>query len=193
MIVHAPTLAEENGTMHMALSRRRWTRVDLDRLPDDGNTYEVVRGDLFVTPPPRGEHKDAVTRLLHLIVPYLAQAKIGWIEVPRAVMIFEGSQVEPDLMVRPVGSLGLPIDRQPVPFLVVEVLSDSTARRDRTAKRSLYLDAGVAEYWMVDVERRTITVARRGVPDLVVTDRLAWQPVSGVEPLTFDVSDVTGI
>src|SRR5437868_351283 len=162
MIGHAPTPAEENRRMHMALETRRWTRADLDRLPDDGNTYEVVRGELFVTPPPRDEHKVAVTRLLHLIVPYLEKHKIGWIEIPRAVMIFEGSQVEPDFMVRRIDGFELPTERQPAPLLVVEVLSDSTARRDRTAKRSLYFDAGVAEYWMVDVEQKTITVARPG-------------------------------
>jgi hypothetical protein len=45
---------EENRTMAMAVETMRWTRADLERLPDDENRYEVVRGELFVTPPPSG-------------------------------------------------------------------------------------------------------------------------------------------
>src|SRR3954466_9664093 len=110
--------------MHMAIKTRRWVRADLDRLPDDGNTYEVVRGELFVSPPPRFEHQAVVTRLVHLIVPYLERNGIGLLHVPRSVFVFEANQVEPDLMVLPPGSLKSSWERMPVPLLAVEVLSD---------------------------------------------------------------------
>jgi Uma2 family endonuclease len=49
--------------MHMALKARRWTRSDLDRLPDDGNRYEVIDGQLLVTPPPSVAHEEIVASL----------------------------------------------------------------------------------------------------------------------------------
>jgi Uma2 family endonuclease len=131
-----------------------------------------------------------VSELLSLLVPYVAKHGLGRIQVPRAVMVFEGSQVEPDLMVRPAAPRGASLERQPAPRLAVEVLSDSTARRDRTAKRSLYLDAGVAEYWMLDGESKSVTVARRETADLVLTREMRWQPVEGIEPLTFEIAEL---
>ena len=55
IVAYAP--AEENRYMQMALKTRRWTRADLERMPDDGNTYEVVRGELFVSPGPALSHQ----------------------------------------------------------------------------------------------------------------------------------------
>jgi Uma2 family endonuclease len=183
---------EENRTMHMALRTRRWTRTDLDRMPEDGNTYEVIRGELFVTPPPSVSHQDVILRLTDLLFPYVSSKHIGRVHFPRSVVVFEGSQAEPDMMVLPPSP---PIDaweRMPAPLLVVEVLSRSTARRDRVAKRAYYLDAGAAEYWMVDREAKSITIARRGAADVVVTDMVRWQPVADREPLVIDVAAVFG-
>ena len=97
-------------------------------------------------------------------------------------MRFEGSEVEPDIMIRDRGTSATTWDNAPVPRLIVEVLSGSTRRRDQLQKRSLYLDAGVEEYWMVDDERRRVTVARPGEPDRSIADVLVWQP-RGVEEL----------
>src|SRR5919204_444109 len=68
-------------------------------------------------------------------------------------------------------------DRAPVPSLVVEVVSASTRRRDHDQKKDLYMDAGVGEYWIVDPERRTITVVRPGEADRVERERVVWTPL----------------
>jgi Uma2 family endonuclease len=182
--------AEENRTMLMSLKARRWTRGDLDRMPDDGNRYEVVRGDLFVTPPPRVEHEAIVEALLRRIGPYVWNHEIGHVRLPKSVMIFDGSQVEPDLMVLPPIGQVRSWERMPTPLLVVEVLSDSTARRDRVAKRSFYLDAGVAEYWIVDADTRSIVIARRDLADERVTTQLEWLPIAGLDPLAIEVAQL---
>lgn len=175
--------------MHMAL-KTRWTRADLDRLPEDGNTYEVIRGELFVTPPPGYPHQQIVSHLLTAIVPYLALHKLGQVHVPRSVVVFDGGQAEPDLMVLPAGVLIDRWERMPAPLLVVEVLSRTTARRDRVAKRAYYMDAGVAEYWIVDREAKSVTVIRRDRPDEVIAERLSWRPIGGIEPLIIAMAEL---
>jgi Uma2 family endonuclease len=173
--------------MAMANAVKRWTLQELHSLPDDGNKYELVRGELFVTPPPTYDHETIAARLAQILTPYVAAHGLGLVYRPRAVLRFEGSEVEPDLMVRTVAP-GADWDRAPVPILVVEVLSPSTRRRDREQKRELYLDAGVIEYWMVDPESRSVTVVRAGRPDRVETEALNWSPVDADAPLMIEVA-----
>ena len=148
--------------MHMATATKRWTLDELHSLPDDGNKYELVRGELFVTPPPTDGHETIAARLTEILGPYVGEHRLGHVYHPRAVLRFEGSEVEPDLMVRqahpnPEGSW----DDAPIPRLVVEIISDSTRRRDRGPKRDFYLDAGGDEYWIVDAGTSTITSVKR--------------------------------
>ena len=90
--------------MHMTLKVRKWTRADLERLPDDGNSYEVIRGALFVTPPPSVDHEEVLARLSAILTGYVERHGLGRVYHPRAVIRFEGSEAEPDLMVRAVSS-----------------------------------------------------------------------------------------
>jgi len=63
-----------------------------------------------------------------------------------------------------------------VPVLAIEILSPATASRDRGAKRRLYSHAGVAEYWIVDLDARLIERWRPGdVRPEILDDRLVWQ------------------
>jgi len=175
--------------MHMArkLDAFEWTLEELQRLPDDGNKYELVRGELFVTPAPSLAHERLAVVLSDVLSDYVRQERIGRVFRPRAVVRFEGSEVEPDVMVRPWTELPTGWDEAPAPLLVIEILSDVTHRRDRGPKRQLYFDAGVAEYWIVDGETRTITVIQRGNKDVVASDAFIWHPASAAEPLVVDV------
>src|SRR5438477_5789670 len=94
ILAHAnrTTDAEENRTMHMAVKARKWTRADLERLPYDGNKYEVIRGELFVTPPPEAEHESIVESVGRRIQPYVWAQKLGQVRFPRSVFVFEGSE-----------------------------------------------------------------------------------------------------
>jgi len=83
-------------------------------------------------------------------------------------------------------------DEAPLPLLVVEILSDSPRRRDREHKRDFYGDVGVAEYWIVDPERRTITSIARGRNDVVATHRITWSPPGAAVALSVEVADVFG-
>ena len=108
-------------------------------------------------------------------------------------MRFAGSEVEPDLMVRqPQPVKGASWDTAPIPILIIEILAPSTRRRDQVQKRSLYMDAGVAEYWLVDPERQEITSVLAGRADFVTQDEMAWWPVDAPAALIFEVAQVFG-
>ena len=177
--------------MPVATEVKKWTLEELHSLPDDGNRYELVRGELFVTPAPGDNHETVASRLTRILDPYVESNGLGFVYRPRAVIQFEGSQVEPDLMVRQENP-GSDWAKAPIPVLVVEILSRSTRRRDQEQKRQFYLDVGVGEYWMVDRERRVITVVRRGAADLTSADRIEWAPVAGAEPLIVEMDRVFG-
>ena len=173
----------------MATLEKRWTLEELHRLPDDGNRYEVVRGELFVTPAPRRSHEIMLARLDEILVPFVRDNGLGLVFRPRAIVRYDGSEVEPDLMVQQAHSISeVNWDTAPTPILVVEVLSDVTRRRDLGVKRVLYLNAGVAEYWVVDEDTKSVRVIRNGVTDDVVTGEMRWRPVSAAETLVFDVA-----
>ncbi len=185
------TAAEEGRHMEMATKLKRWTLDEVHRLPDDGNKYELVRGDLFVTPPPTDDHETIAARLATALTPYVKAQRLGLVYRPRAVLRFEKSEVEPDLMVRqPSPRKHTAWERAPRPILIVEVFSDSTRRRDLTDKRQLYADAHVAEYWMVDPEERVVTVVRAGHADQVVSELLTWTPVGADGPLEIRLAEL---
>jgi Uma2 family endonuclease len=168
-------------------SARKWTLEEMHRLPDDGNRYELVHGELFATPAPKNPHQRIVEALTRLLYAYVCRERLGVLQFPRSVIRIAGSETEPDLMVR--ADPGMPVDweDQPVPVLVVEVLSATTRRRDLVAKREFYLEIGVAEYWIVDGKARAIHQVRPDHDDVVATESLTWHPAGGSQPLHADV------
>src|SRR5205085_8861896 len=138
MMAHArDTVIGRTRNMHMALKTHRWTRADLERLPeDDGNRYEIIDGELLVTPAPRPAHDAIVEELGWLLNDYCRRVNLGRASHGRPVMVTESSHVEPDIVVR---VRFVPPDRWddvPLPMLIVEVLSESTRQNDLVKKRS---------------------------------------------------------
>jgi Uma2 family endonuclease len=173
---------------------KRWTLEEVHRLPDDGNKYELVHGELFVTPPPTNVHETIHARLMRLLVPYVDANRLGLVYAGTPAVRRGDNEALPDLIVR-AEAPGVYNDWEnaPTPILVVEILSDSTRRRDLGAKRRYYMnDVKVAEYWAVDPQQRTVTVARQGRPDRVVDQVLAWHPAGASTPLEMRLEDVFG-
>jgi Uma2 family endonuclease len=176
--------------MAMSNTIQPWTLAELHRLPDDGNRYELVRGELFVTPPPSVEHQEIVDALADLLRPYVARHGLGRLQFPRSVVrIGSHTEVEPDLMVRPVPPM-LPAswEAMPRPILVVEVMSSTTRRRDRTEKRWVYRDHGIPTYWIVDREHRTVRVVTPREEDVDRADTVTWHPEGASAPFVLDVA-----
>ena len=150
---------------------RYWTPADLAHFPEgDGNRYECIGGELFVTPSPRPVHAIA-QELLHEQLHEALRAAGQRLRVFGAVQDFRPTAadlVEPDLFVlRERATARMRLDRPDGLVLVVEILSPCTAARDRGVKRLLYQRAGVAEYWIVDVDARRI---ERWTPDATSAD-----------------------
>jgi Uma2 family endonuclease len=171
---------------------RRWTAADLERLPDDGNRYEVVDGELLVTPAPSRYHQRAVTQLgADLIAYFGARGRFDVLVAPADVAFAEDSLVQPDVLVTPVPDAGAVSDEIRGLLLAVEVLSPSSARADRQVKRRLYQREAVPEYWIVDLDARLI---ERWRPDDVRPEvaeaQLEWMPPGFDRPFVLDVADL---
>lgn len=173
--------------MGMPDTAGRWTREMVLALPDDGNRYELFDGELLVTPAPIPRHQLAVQFLYDAIAPYVKQNGLGLVLQSPADLDLGGEQLcQPDLFVLP----HYPPDRlswqgTPLPILVVEVLSPSTARGDRIIKRRVFQRAGIPEYWIADADARTIERWRPGDERPEILDqRLDWQPHPATAPLT---------
>ena len=178
--------------MAMPTMRRDWTVDDLLDLPDDGNRYEVLDGERLVTPAPTLDHQRAVLALGRLLNDYLATNRVGEAIVSPADVTFSPRRlVQPDVFVIPFGDTGRKVSRfVDVGRLVlaVEILSPSTARADRVMKRRVYRDEGVPEYWIVDLDARTIersTPADERVE--VLADAIDWLPSGATAPLRIDI------
>jgi Uma2 family endonuclease len=178
--------------MSMPMVKRQWTFADLEDLPDDGNRYEIIDGELFVTPAPSLNHQDAVIRLHRQLADYLSVQRVGYAYVSPADIVFTPRRaVQPDVFVVPLVGTKRPRHFDEVRRLLVaaEVLSPTTARADRVRKRALFRDEGVAEYWIVDLESRTFersTPADARVD--VIDDELHWSPAGATTPMVIDVA-----
>ena len=169
-----------------------WT-VDMVRaLPDDGNRYEVIDGELFVTPAPSLVHQRAVVELLDIVRPYVRAHRIGEALVSPADVIVYGSRkfVQPDLFVLPLVN-GAPIRAWTEVgrlLLSVEVLSPSTEHTDRGRKRDLYMDKAVPEYWIVNTTERAVERQRpNDSTSEILAESLQWQPDFDAPPLVVDL------
>lgn len=170
-----------------------WTVEQLAALPDDGKRYEIIDGELFVTPAPRFRHQYAVAALVGELRAYLKVNRVGvGLGAPADVEFNERTVVEPDVLVVP-----LVAGRRPTTFsearqllVAIEVLSPGTAARDRGVKRELYQRQGVPEYWIVDLDALLIERWRPGDqrPE-IIRDRLEWLPEGAGEPFLLDLPE----
>jgi Uma2 family endonuclease len=194
MVTSVPLLLLRRAEHNMGMPNAApvWTPDRVRALPDDGRRYEVVAGELLVTPAPSFDHQEAALRLAELIRVYLESARVGHATMSPADLQLEAdSLVQPDVFVAPLIDGRRPkswteIDRL---LLAVEVLSPSTARADRTVKRLLFQRTGVPEYWIVDLDARLVERWRPGdARPEVLTDVVRWQPDPGFEPLAIDLT-----
>jgi Uma2 family endonuclease len=173
------------------IGRTDWTAEMARALPDDGKRYEVLDGELFVTPAPSADHQEALAVLLRILDPYVRDHRIGHLFWSPADIEFSPRRlVQPDLFVTPLIDGKRPRKWRDINGLVlaVEGLSPSTARADRQVKSKIYMDEDVGEYWIVDLDARVFERWRKGEsrPE-ILAHMLVWQPHADVPPLTIDL------
>jgi Uma2 family endonuclease len=136
--------------------KRKLTYDDLAGMPDDGLRREIPDGELVVTPSPSVIHQYASKRLHRQLERCFEERRLGEVfYAPLDVILSRHDVVEPDLLVVTDPSTASQRAIEAPPALVVEILSPSTAMRDRTQKAARYAATGVAHYWIVYTDRRT--------------------------------------
>lgn len=173
--------------MPLALDRY-YTRDEVLAFPDDGNRYELVHGELLVSPSPRWLHQRVAGNLYAALREYLRRHSLGEMLMSPADISFGGLDdvlVQPDLIVvgpEYRGAHEWDVIRRLT--LVAEVLSPSTVRFDRFTKRRLYQEMQVPVYWIIDAEQGRAEV---WTPDATMpvfeTGRLTWAPPGATAPL----------
>jgi Uma2 family endonuclease len=159
---------------------RHFTAADLASMPDDGQRYEVVRGELLVTPAPALRHQTIVTRLILTLGSYLAAHGLQdqLLTSPADITLSLDTLVQPDLLVAdtaPAVRSGKWTDVADL-FLVVEVTSPTTVRSDRMLKRTEYQRYGIPQYWIVDGEERQVEVwTPEAQTPIIERERVAWR------------------
>lgn len=199
MVGHAelrPTSVAEQIMAMPALRTRPWTIEQVEALMEqrDGYTprYELVDGELLVTPGPSNRHQRIAFELAILLREYVGRHRLGEVLLgPGAVRLDSASYFEPDVFVVPAvngrrQASAIPVTRV---LLAIEVLSPSSARHDRITKRRYFQRHGVPDYWVVDGEARAFECWRPGDERaMLVDDRLTWNPHDAAAPLQLDVA-----
>lgn len=170
-----------------------WTYEDWLRLPDDGFRYEVLDGELYMSPPPTISHQNAATLLAARMRTYADDHDLGLVltspvgvrlpdqEVPLQPDILFVSKERSDI----VGQDYI----EGTPDLIVEVLSPSNWLYDRGKKQEAYRQAGVREYWIVDYRAKTVEVLVLEESAYVLIDKFGEGDVARSAVLTdFEVA-----
>ena len=148
---------------------RKLTYEDYLRFPDDGNRHEILDGEHYVTEAPYPRHQSVVVQLTWWIESHLRQKRLGRLYVaPIDVLLAKHDIVQPDLLFISNASMKILTEKnvQGAPDLVIEVLSDSTRKRDEGIKLERYELLGVQEYWVVDPKRNEARIYRRSAERL---------------------------
>jgi Uma2 family endonuclease len=154
----------------------RFTRADYEKLPE-GFPAQLVEGEFVKEPSPVYQHQRVAQGIWIALLDVVGRDR-GVIS-PVDIVLDEFNVFQPDVCVF-AAPLAAHQRRLPIPILVVDVLSPSTAGRDRNRKTRHYLAAGVREVWLVDPDVGAIEVhTRDGVASFRPDDEAASSAVPG--------------
>lgn len=148
-------------TEHELLQLEPKTYIDLLATPDDGNRYELVAGDIVMSPAPATKHQYALGQLHLRLSNHVLRRQLGLVLfAPVDVKLSVHNVLQPDLIVVSRARVKIVTERfvDGPPDVIVEILSPSTRMQDLVTKAALYADHGVLEYWIVDPETDAIAI-----------------------------------
>jgi Uma2 family endonuclease len=140
---------------------RPLTVHDYREMPEGPPFYQLIEGELEMSPSPNREHQDILTNIFGAFVRYLDKYPGGRVYVaPLDVYLTDLNVYQPDLLFVSKDRKSILTDQgtEGAPDLVVEILSRRTAKLDRGVKRDIYARTGVQELWIVDPERQQVEV-----------------------------------
>ena len=140
-------------------ARLRYSYADYKSLPDD-QRCELLDGELIKMPSPSSRHQDVLRNLLVRLDGLVSDRALGEVYPAPLDVVLGEDVVQPDLLFISKDRLGIvgKEEVQSAPDLVIEILSSSTAARDKGYKRILYARHGVQEYWLADPPNGTIEI-----------------------------------
>ncbi|OLB14611.1 MAG: hypothetical protein AUH07_04540 [Gemmatimonadetes bacterium 13_2_20CM_70_9] len=162
-------------------------------LPDDGNRYETVHGELLVTPAPRAWHQVVLVRLSQALSRYLERNPVGQLLYsPADISWSPDILVQPDLFVVPWEEIRpLAWERIKHLLLVVEILSPTTARADRFTKRRLYQEVRIPAYWIVDPDEHVVELwTPEAALPTVERERVGWLPAGAADRFVLPIPEL---
>ncbi|MGB3297060.1 MAG: Uma2 family endonuclease [Phormidesmis sp.] len=148
-------------------AKLQWTSSDLELLPEDGKRYEIIDGELLVTPAPHWGHQRACLRIGSDLDAWSLETDLGEVAAGPGVLFTDVDNVIPDVAWIAKSRLLMALDDAghltEAPDLAIEVLSlgAENQRRDRKLKLKLYSTQGVREYWLLDWRAEAVEVYRR--------------------------------
>jgi Uma2 family endonuclease len=169
--------------------KRPVSYTDLQRMPDDGNRYELYDGELWVVPSPLPEHQIVSKRVFVALFDWTRRQGGDVFYAPFDIVLSEFNVVQPDLIyfgreaaprIKPDEHVRFP------PDAAFEVLSPSTARNDRGRKRDLMARYRVPEYWVIDPNARGVEISQlsdygHGEPLIISSGRCPSSIIQGFE------------
>lgn len=147
--------------MSVLEERTKFTYHDYLQLPDDRKRYQVIEGELHMVPAPSPHHQDILGKLFIFLRTFVKGEGLGKVyQAPCDVVLSNEDIVQPDIFFISKEREHIITERniQGAPELIVEILSSSTAKLDKSLKTRLYEEFGVKEYWLVDPEKEEIEV-----------------------------------
>ena len=178
----------------MGMAATTFYTADMVRaLPDDGNRYETVRGELLVTPAPRAWHQEIACRLAVALREYCGRIGIGHAMMSPADISWSSDiLVQPDVFVVDLAEARtMDWSRMQHLLLAIEVLSPSSVRADRFTKRRLYQEVGVPMYWVVDPERCSVEIWKpEATYPTTERERVSWMPEGAREQFVLEVGEL---
>lgn len=158
----------------------QFTYEDYLELPDDGKRYEIIDGELYMSTSPTPNHQKIVRNFLFALSLYLKRHPIGEVmPAPLEVFFSQTNIAQPDIIFisNERSDIIKPTQIKGAPDLVIEVLSPSTEKRDRTVKLKMYARFGVREYWLPKEKTATVEIFRLQDGELVPVARLGKSDV----------------
>jgi Uma2 family endonuclease len=137
-----------------------WTETDYFRLPETNQIVELSKGVLIISPAPKPKHQKISLNLSYLFTTYVRSHKLGELAyAPLDVRLWEGNIRQPDIAFMSNEHLNrITEELWGIPDLVVEILSEGTAKIDKEDKFQEYERAGVLEYWIIDSFKQSVEI-----------------------------------
>jgi len=151
---------KESATKYPS-EKKTYTYEDYLQLPDDRNRYEIINGELIMTPAPKMIHQNVISNLFYDLNDFVRKNKLGKVyTAPCDVLFSEKNVVQPDILFIAKENEQIITEEnvKGAPNLIIEVLSPSTAYYDLIEKKELYEKFGVKEYWIVDPKKQWVEI-----------------------------------